>query len=318
MGGPIQDKTGMYVLQRGTRILIRTPAKLNLFLEIRCKRSDGFHELETLMTPINIFDRLEFIPREDLEIDFSCEWAAGYREQVATSSHTSSLGLGDLPQGMDNIVVKAVELIRERSGCQQGASVRLAKTIPSAAGLGGASSDAAAALVAANRAWNLGWTRQQLHPLAAELGSDVPFFLAQGAVVCKGRGENLEPLEAAPPLALVVVRPPVGLSTAAVFKHCQPNPSPRGCEAIAASLQTGDASRVGQQLVNDLQKPAASMCPWIDRLAAEFEKQDCYGHQMSGSGTCYFGIARNVKHARIIASRLRARRLGHVWRSSTL
>ncbi len=315
----IQDKTKMYVRQRDARVLIRTPAKLNLFLEIRCKRSDGFHELETLMAPIGLFDTLEFVSRDDGEINFSCEWAAGCREQVEASSENPSLGgLGDLPLGMDNIVVKAVELIRRESGCQQGASVRLSKTIPSAAGLGGASSDAAAALVAANHAWKLGWTPQQLLPLAAELGSDIPFFLAGKATVCTGRGEVLQPIDDAPPLSIVVARPPAGLSTPAVFQQCLPNSAPQGSGEIVESLRSGDAAKVGQQLVNDLQKPAADLCPWIGRLAMEFDKQDCYGHQMSGSGTCYFGIARNAKHARLIASRLRARRLGHVWCTSTL
>ncbi len=104
-------------------------------------------------------------------------------------------GLHDVPEGADNLVVRAVELVRRRAGVRRGASLELVKRIPAAAGLGGGSSDAAAALVAANEGWRLGRSPGELAAWAAELGSDVPFFLADSSAVCRGRGEQVEPVE---------------------------------------------------------------------------------------------------------------------------
>ena len=122
-----------------------------------------------------------------------------------------------MPEGPDNLVVRAVELVRRRAGVRRGAKLLLVKRIPAAAGLGGGSSDAAAALVAANEGWRLGRSRDELADWAAELGSDVPFFLAGGPAICRGRGERVEPVAGLGALDFVVVRPPEGLSTAAVY-----------------------------------------------------------------------------------------------------
>src|SRR5690606_4305446 len=135
-----------------------------------------------------------------------CQWAAAAEAQAGR--------LGDLPTDRSNLAVRAVELLQARAGIEAGATMRLVKRIPSAAGLGGGSSDAAAALMAANQAWGLNWSVSKLETLAGELGSDVPFFLTPGAAICRGRGERVEPLPRTMPLHVVVVRPPVGLSTA--------------------------------------------------------------------------------------------------------
>jgi 4-diphosphocytidyl-2-C-methyl-D-erythritol kinase len=182
--------------------------------------------------------------------------------------------------------------------------------------LGGASSDAAATLVAANEAWSLEWPRERLLALAAELGSDVPFFLASGAAVCRGRGEQIEQV-ACPRLFVVVVRPPAGLSTPRVYKACQPTVRSVGVRALSESLVRGDAARGAGQMVNDLQPAATELTPWIASLQAEFEKQNVLGHQMSGSGSSYFGVCRSARHARRIAARLRARNVGAVFAATT-
>jgi 4-diphosphocytidyl-2-C-methyl-D-erythritol kinase len=193
----------------------------------------------------------------------------------------------------------------------------LVKRIPAAAGLGGASSDAAAALVAANLGWNLGWTRERLMELAAELGSDVPFFLTEvGAAVCRGRGEQIAPLRAAR-LHVVVVRPPVGLSTPQVYRRCRPAAAPASVQNLRQALECGNAAGVARQLANRLQAPAAELTTWIGQLEDEFSRQDCLGHQMSGSGSSYFGICRSARHAQRVASRLRARQAGMVYAAAT-
>ena len=138
-------------------------------------------------------------------------------------------GFEDVPRDGKNLVLRAVELVRRRTGTKQGARLRLIKRIPTAAGLGGGSSDAAAALVAANLGWKLGLSLPELAALAAELGSDVPFFLNRGPAVCRGRGERIEPADGLGLMNFVVVRPPEGLATAAVYGVCRPAASPRPC-----------------------------------------------------------------------------------------
>src|SRR5205823_2480704 len=122
--------------------------------------------------------------------------------------------LGELPQEADNLVTRAMQMLRSQAHVAAGARVQLLKRIPSAAGLGGGSSDAAAALVAANAGWELNWPQAELAALAARLGSDVPFFLGHGPALCRGRGEQIEPVGGLGCLHFVLVRPPAGLSTA--------------------------------------------------------------------------------------------------------
>lgn len=298
---------------------ILAPAKLNLFLEVLARRDDGFHEIETLMTAITIFDRLRFSANSTERIDFTCAWGAGIEARAASTARrqsdkdeSSAPLLGDLPQGADNIVVRAVEKLRTRAGIRAGATIQLVKQIPSAAGLGGASSDAAAALVAANKVWEIGWSSAQLAELSAELGSDIPFFFAGGAAICRGRGERLESTTL-PTMHVVVVRPPIGLSTPEVYRHCQVPDCARSSEALLRSAAAGDIAGVGQQLSNRLQQPAQRLSPWIDRVSKEFARVDCLGHQMTGSGSSYFGICRNARHARRVSSRLRAANIGLVY-----
>jgi 4-diphosphocytidyl-2-C-methyl-D-erythritol kinase len=195
--------------------------------------------------------------------------------------------------------------------------IGLVKRVPAAAGLGGASSDAAATLVAANEAWRLGWSRERLAEVAGQLGSDVPFFLSEGAALCRGRGERMEALTAGR-LSVVIVRPPVGLSTPRVYSVCRPSATASGAAALQASLARGDAAGVARYLKNDLMAPASSLTPWIGILRDEFDKQDVLGHQMSGSGSSYFGICRSNRQARRIAARLRARGMGMVVAARTI
>jgi 4-diphosphocytidyl-2-C-methyl-D-erythritol kinase len=280
-----------------------------LFFEVLAKRDDGYHEIETLMAPLGYFDTLSLIDAPDGRISLQSHWAEP-RSQAAVV-------LGAIPAGAANIVVRAVELLRQRAGSARGAAIRLTKRIPAMAGLGGGSSDAAAALLAANRTWNLGWSREQLSGLAAELGSDVPFFLTSflksGAAICRGRGEQIEPLAANGALAAVVVCPPQGLSTPAVYENCRPADRPRSVAELVRAWSAGNAGRVGRLLHNQLQPAAERLSPWIGRLREEFGKLDFLGHQMSGSGTSYFGLCRHARQAARLARILHSRGLGRAF-----
>ena len=297
----------MYLHNFGHSVEVHAPAKLNLFLEVLARRADGYHDLETLMTAVDIFDTLYFTPlRAGEPLELNCRWAYG------------SQAPGDLPAGPENIVVQALARLQEVADVQQGARVDLCKRIPSSAGLGGASSDAAAALLAANTAWGLNWTRCQLAEVAAEIGSDVPFFLFGGTAICRGRGEQVTPLPAIPPMHFVVVRPPEGISTAEAFRNCQPALNPVGVAAIAGALCDGSSRSWVPLMENRLQEVAKGMSPWIDRLAQWFGRFGFLGHQMSGSGSSYFGVCRHAKHARRLAAVLRGLQLGHVFCARSL
>jgi 4-diphosphocytidyl-2-C-methyl-D-erythritol kinase len=308
----------MYVRRRSTLVEVATPAKVNLFLEVLTRRKDGFHEIQTLMAPIRLFDTVLFATNPDGRIHLTCRWACGVEAQLAGGRSASGDLWPTLPQGADNLVHVALERLRERAGTDAGASVVLVKRIPAAAGLGGASSDAAAVLVAANAAWRLGWDRRQLSEVAAEVGSDVPFFLHGTPCLCHGRGEKVEPLGGTKPMSLVVVRPPQGLSTPEVYRQSRPAERPESVESLLAAWRQGHVAQVGRRLFNRLQEAAARLSPWIARLQAVFDPLDCLGHQMSGSGTSYFGICRHARHARRVAGCLRAAGFGAVFPATTM
>jgi 4-diphosphocytidyl-2-C-methyl-D-erythritol kinase len=302
----------MRVRRRGSCIEVLAPAKINLFLRVLGKRPDGYHELETLMVPVAVYDTLLFFPREEGGVELACRWAWGR----AAAAHTAAGGASDIPTGADNLAYRAVELVRRRYGVKKGARLELTKRIPAEAGLGGASSDATAALAAANAGWELGLSRDELAEMAAELGSDVPFFLQIGGAWCRARGERLSPA-ATPPMHVVVVRPPEGLSTAKVYRAWQPSGQMTEPAGLSTALARGNMTAAAGHLANSLQQPAASLSVWIGRLQCEFERQGLLGHQMSGSGSSYFGLCRTARQARRVAARLRARNLGVVFATRT-
>jgi 4-diphosphocytidyl-2-C-methyl-D-erythritol kinase len=303
--------------QRAVRA--NAPAKINLHLELLARRSDGFHELETLMAPISIFDSLSFTATSDEALTLSCVWEPGIeaRRTLAQRQGTGSPWEA-LPESPSNLAWLALTMLREESGVESGGYLRIVKRIPAAAGLGGASSDAAWALRVANRAWGLHWSTERLASIAARLGSDVPFFLFQGAAICRGRGERIEQLGAVPRLHIVVVRPPDGLSTAAVFGRCRVPVTPVSCDRLTKSLIDGDSGSVAKRLHNRLQEPATVLSPSIRQLVDSLQLVGGIGYLMSGSGTSHFVVCWNQQHAQAIAGRLRSKGVGAVYQTHTL
>lgn len=290
--------------------MILAPAKLNLFLDVLGRTPDGYHELSTLMMPVRWFDTLSF---EAIAGQGGCPSAIEFSLRGAGVS-------ADVPGDGGNLVVRALELLRERSGCRLGARVELVKRIPSGAGLGGGSSDAATALRIASRGWGLNWPTSRLAPLAAELGSDVPFFLAGGAAICRGRGERVERVPAGIRLNFVIVKPAESLSTAAVFRRfdeLQPNGAVErpveSLSAIADDLRRGAVNRLARWMSNGLQAAAASFTRWIAEAERAFMELGFAAHQLTGSGSAYFGVCRHAQEARRLASILKSRRLGQVF-----
>lgn len=300
------------------------PAKLNLYLNILGQRDDGFHELETLMVPVRFCDSLQLKLRPPGQKSQPGSISLDIHQSQHLRNAESS---APIPTGQDNLVVRSLQLLQRKSGCDMGVHVNLVKRIPAGSGLGGGSSDAAAALQLANQAWNLDWGQEQLVELAAEIGSDVPFFLLNRPAVCRGRGELLEPLPNFLPLHFVIVRPPLALATAEVYRAYAAQPSEaehsgRGnLDSLITQLRAGlhsrlrskNRQRISALMKNSLQNAASRlMGGWIDKLRKAFDQLDLVAHQLTGSGSAYFGICRNARQAAGLATRLRAQGLGLV------
>jgi 4-diphosphocytidyl-2-C-methyl-D-erythritol kinase len=297
------------------RLTLHTPAKVNLTLEVLARRPDGFHELETVMLAVSVFDTLVIEATQSRELQVRCQWASGLSAAVR-NGRAADLWQ-PLPATNDNLVWKALDQLRTAAGIAQGARVDLIKRIPAQAGLGGASADAAAALLAANAAWQLHWPLCRLAELAAALGSDVAFFLTGGAAICRGRGEQIEVIRP-PRCSLVIVRPPVGLSTPAVYKKCRPAATRHAASGMQQAFVRGDLAAAARSMHNGLQVPAEELSPWIGKLRNAFASTGCVAHQMSGSGSSYFGVYWHAGQARRIARRLRGMNLGAVMMAETV
>lgn len=280
----------MYLYQTDSGWTVQAPAKLNLFFEVYGKRTDGFHEISSLALPIRLFDTLTFQSNENGIIDFDC---AG--------------GSDDVPTDQANIVVRSLSLLKKRTGTDRGATVRLFKRIPSQAGLGGGSSDAAAAILAANKAWNLSLSRQEMSDLGAEIGSDLPIFFQQGASLSQGRGEKTETVDGVPQLYFILLKPKEGLSTAEVYGQCMKSHDGRlrSIETMLSLLKTASVQEIGQGFYNRLEDPAAVIWPNFERTKTLLEQAGCLAVRMSGSGTAFYGLCRNRRHADQLAARLR-------------
>ncbi|WP_417381368.1 4-(cytidine 5'-diphospho)-2-C-methyl-D-erythritol kinase [Gimesia sp.] len=288
-------------------LTVHAPAKLNLFLSIDDKRTDGFHEITSLMLSVGIYDTLVFTEEPSTEVEL--------RVAEANSLLTPRNKRQRIPGGEENLVVRAIRLIQEQTGHRQGIRIELIKRIPAEAGLGGGSSDAAAALFAANKLWRLGLSISELCEIAAKLGSDIPFFLtASHSAICRGRGEIIEPVSVPQCLHFVVVRPQSGLSTAEVYRHCRVGShSKNQAEQLVSKLASGQFHALSSLMLNDLQAPAEKLNSDILILKDYFSKQSVLGHMMSGSGTAYFGVCQNRAQASQIAARLRSTVKGHVF-----
>ncbi len=282
----------MLFRQNSHQLLVHTPAKLNLYLEVIGRREDGYHELETCMVSVDLYDTLRFRPLAPGEPLSLC-----VRPLLGQA----------IPDGPENLVLKAAKLLRERSGTDKSASIELVKRIPSEAGMGGGSSDAAATLLGLNRLWNLGCSRRELHQMAAELGSDLNFFIAQtSAAICRGRGELVEPVSGHR-LSFVVAMPPkAGLSTGAVFRECD-----FGALHDIGDFVDGFVSG-NPSLHNRLAESASRLCPPITALSEEFCRLQI-PNELTGSGAAWFGITKNRRIASRYVRVLKSRGFERAW-----
>lgn len=297
--------------------VLPAPAKLNLYLEIHGRRADGFHELTTLITPLRLCDTLCVSPTNNNggAITLTVKSALG-------SGGDASAEHAPVPTDERNLVVKALQKLKSAAGVAGGAAVTLVKRVPSLAGLGGGSSDAAAALRAGEAAWGVSLGERRLQQLAAELGSDVPVLLGGRPAVCRGRGEHTEPMAIPAGLPCVVVQPAAALGAGQVYQALDaPTKSSsrrdRLVELIDA-LRNGRLAEAGRAMLNDLQPPAERIAPAVTQVKAAMDQLGLLAHQMTGSGAAYFGLCRSLRHAVAVAARLRQQQVGWVAVTSTL
>ncbi|MDP4807726.1 MAG: 4-(cytidine 5'-diphospho)-2-C-methyl-D-erythritol kinase [Cyanobium sp. MAG_160] len=277
-------------------LCVRAPAKINLHLEVLGLRPDGFHELAMLMQSIDLADSLRMRPTADGQISLQCDRA-------------------DLPTNSSNLVVKAAEMLRARSGfAELGAQIVLEKRIPIGAGLAGGSSNGAAALLGLNELWGLGFKSHQLHSMAAELGSDMPFCLDGGTQLCFGRGEQLEALpvnSSQPPALLLIKHPEVSVSTPWAYGRCKELRGDFYLEAEADFEQRRQALRQAPllgaiagngswpPLRNDLQAVVEPDVETVRQgLALLRQSEQPLAVAMSGSGPTLFALFPGVDQAR--------------------
>ena len=253
------------------------PAKVNLSLRVLRRRDDGFHDIETLMAPISIFDTLEIERQTSGDLQFTCNDAA-------------------LPTGEENLAVRAARIFCEKFGYEPHVSIALNKEIPHGAGLGGGSSDAATVLLALDQLFETNVPRKELSELAAELGSDVPFFIQQSAAWCRGRGEIVEPCSM-PSLPLLLIKPPFGVPTPWAYKNWRD------------SLKIPDVHYAPQpfawgEMVNDLERPVFEKYLQLAELKQWLLAQpETAGALMSGSGATVFAVLREKSQGPTLSER---------------
>lgn len=269
-------------------IELLAPAKVNLSLRVLGKRADGFHELESLVAPISVFDRIEIAHREEPGLQFTCDDPT-------------------LPTGDDNLVVRAARLFCAACGLEPNLAIALTKQIPHGAGLGGGSSDAASVLLGLDALFETRLPVAALAAMAADLGSDVPLFIYRSTAMMRGRGERVEPVAGIPELPLLLIKPPFGVPTPWAYQNWAASRELPGVRYAAQEFAWG-------QLVNDLERPVfekylflASLKQWL------LGQPEVAGALMSGSGSTVFALLHEKQGGYALGERLAAEFGTDLW-----
>jgi 4-diphosphocytidyl-2-C-methyl-D-erythritol kinase len=265
------------------KIFEKAPAKINLSLDVLHKRPDGYHEVEMVMTMVDLADRIEM-------------------QEMARDTIIISSQAGYIPLDEKNLAFQAARLIKDRYDVKQGVYIHLDKRIPVAAGLAGGSSDATATLRGLNRLWNLNIPNEELQVLGAELGSDVPFCVTGGTALATGRGEKLEHITAPPQCWVVLAKPPINVSTSEIYGKLNANgikhhPSTEG---VLSAIRDKQFDRLCDNLGNVLEEVTLDLYPEVRHLKECMQRLGADGVLMSGSGPTVFGlVSKEAKVARI-------------------
>lgn len=254
----------------------KAPAKINLLLRVLRKRPDGYHDLASVMQQISIYDELEYTLQQE-GITLHCPGT-------------------DLPTNEQNLIYRAAQTIFNHTGYRNGVEIVLNKYIPSAAGLGGGSSDAATTLMTLNDLCSLGLSKTELIKLGAKLGADVPFFIFGRSAFATGIGDKLQTLPDLPQINMVLINPTFPLSTKTVYENLNlALTKKKNNYSIPRFYALGDVIR---ELHNDLEAVSLKMHPELNDLKQMLMKEGALGALMSGSGPTLFGIFADEKSAK--------------------
>ena len=265
------------------------PAKINLSLKILGPRTDEFHEIETLIAPISLYDEIKIERRTSKQgIEFRCDDPS-------------------VPQSDDNLAVRAARAFFEKSKIKSGILIELKKKIPHGAGLGGGSSDAASTLMALNELFEAKLTREALAKMAEGIGSDVSFFIFQSAAICRGRGELVSPIKLRKQLFVLLLKPQFGVPTAWAYQRW------RGAREIPG-VSYAAQEFVGQTFVNDLERSVFEKFVFLAQLKMwQLEQPEVGAALISGSGSTVFAMMRERADARQLAKRAKAALDPELW-----
>jgi 4-diphosphocytidyl-2-C-methyl-D-erythritol kinase len=273
----------------------QSPCKVNLLLNILGKRADGFHELETLLYPVRVFDRLSFA-RKSQGLQLSC--------------HTPGL-----PTDARNLVHRAAAAFLQAAKVREGVRLELQKHIPLAAGLGGGSGNAATTLLGLNELFGGPLSPAQLQRIAAALGSDVPFFLQDKPALATGRGEQIQPLGAFPALsgaAFLLIHPGFGVATAWAYQRLARFPvalngQPGRAQRLTSLLQTADLRAAGAEFYNSLEAPVLEKYPLLGLFQEFLRDNGAAAALMSGSGSTTFAVVHGLGAASALVEKFKAK-----------
>ncbi|HUA66109.1 MAG TPA: 4-(cytidine 5'-diphospho)-2-C-methyl-D-erythritol kinase [Alphaproteobacteria bacterium] len=279
----------------------KSPCKVNLLLNILGRRADGFHELETVMQPVNLCDELTF-ERAQPGIALSCSDKS-------------------LPVDGGNLVYRAAERFFSAAGISSGAKIHLEKRIPLAAGLGGGSGNAATTLLALNELFERPLGQEKLSDIAASLGSDIPFFLQRQPALAVGRGEKIQPLNNFPALAnkaILLIHPGFGISTPWAYQNLKRFPDALNgqmgrAEKLVSLLQANDVRAAAAAFYNSLEAPAFEKFPILELFKEFLTANGAAAALMSGSGSTTFAICDNMATAQSLRDKFKARFGENCW-----
>ena len=275
---------------------VKAYAKINLGLDVLRRRPDGYHDLRMIMQTVTLYDN----------IGLTLTKAPGIR--ISTNSRI-------LPSGEDNLACKAAKQLLDEFSCEQGVYIDLDKHIPIAAGLAGGSADAAAVLTGLNRLMGLGLSPEALRERGVKIGADVPYCILQGTALAEGIGEKLTALPPLPDCAIILVKPPVHISTKYVYEHLkadalQEHPDIDGqIEAIRA----GDLKGLAEKAGNVLETVTIPEFPVIRQIQDHFRDLGALNSMMSGSGPTVFGIFDDRGRAKAACGKMRNMGIGQVF-----
>jgi 4-diphosphocytidyl-2-C-methyl-D-erythritol kinase len=277
------------------RLEKNSPGKVNLILNILGRRADGFHELETIMQPVDFCDELAFT-------------RGGHGVHLSCSNST-------LPVDARNLVHRAATSFLEMARVKEGVKIRLEKKIPLAAGLGGGSGNAATTLLALNELFDRPLSDAQLNEAAAGLGSDVNFFLQSKPALATGRGEkvqSLDPFAALAGHAFLLIHPGFGISTPWAYQNLGRFPNalhgtPGRAQKLAALLQTNDLKAAAGEFYNSLEAPALDKYPVLELFQEFLRAEGALAVLMSGSGSTTFAIVPDVATGESLAEKFKAK-----------